>query len=354
MFSQKVYAQNQRPIKMSEQKYEGSVTRILEDKQVKVSEGVFQPYQKLEVRISNGTLKKKKVIAELGGLMISNNNLKAKTGDKVVVNQFKKADNSYQYVVSDFVRRTPLSILALVFFLAVIIVGKWRGFTSFIGLLISFIVLIQFIIPQIIAGANPIFIAVSGSLIIILTTLYLAHGINKKTTAALLGTIISLTITAFLAYFFVNFLKLSGFGNEEASFLSMTPGIKINLQGIFLAGIIIGALGVLDDITVSQSAVVFELAETDKNLTFKELYKKGLKIGQDHIASLVNTLVLAYAGASLPLFLLFAISGGEPISGLINREIIASEIVRTLVGSIGLISAVPITTVIAVSFSRQS
>lgn len=354
IFSQSVQAQNQRSINMSERKYEGIVTKILADNQIEISEGVFQPYQKIEVQITSDNLKGKKVVAELGGLVITNNNLKTKPGDLVVIYQFKKADNSNQYIVNDFVRRTPLNLLAIAFFLAVIIVGRWRGFTSFIGLLISFFVLIQFIIPQIIVGANPVFIAVSGSLIIILTTLYLAHGINKKTTAALIGTVISLMITAFLAYFFVNFLKLSGLGSEEASFLSMTPGVKINLQGIFLAGIIIGALGVLDDITVSQSAVVFELAATDKKLTWKELYKKGMKIGQDHIASLVNTLVLAYAGSSLPLFLLFAISGGEPLSVLINREIIASEIVRALVGSLGLVSAVPITTAIAATLIQHS
>ncbi|MBI4225562.1 YibE/F family protein [Candidatus Roizmanbacteria bacterium] len=351
LFSQKVNAQSQVTFKPSEKNYEAVVTKILEDKQIEISAGVFQPYQKVEVQITNNNLEREKVIAELGGLVVTNNNLKTKLGDRVVLTHLKRVDGSDQFFVSDFVRKDSLFILGLAFFLAVVVIGKWRGLASFIGLYFSFLILIKFIIPQIIAGANPIVIAILGSFFIITVTLYLAHGFSKKTTAALLGTLISLFITALLALFFVNFLKLSGLGSEDASFLTMTPGIKINLQGILLAGIIIGALGVLDDITVSQSACVFELAEANKNLTWKELYKRGLNIGQDHIASLVNTLVLAYAGASLPLLLLFSISGGEPIATLVNREMIASEIVRTLVGSLGLVSAVPITTIIAARFA---
>ena len=352
--TKQVKAQNQSTPQPSEQKHEGVVIRVIENKQMEISPGVKQPYQKVEVEIANHDLKGKKVIAELGGLVVTNENLKVKAGDRIMVTHLKKIDGSEQFFISDFIRRNSLYFLAIAFVLSVIIVGGIRGFTSFIGLVISFFVLIKYIIPQIVAGANPVFIAISGSFVILFTTLYLAHGISKKTTAAVIGTIISLMITGILAWFFVNLLRLSGFGSEEASFLSMLPGVRVNLQGILLAGIIIGALGVLDDITVSQSACVFELSEANKDLTWKQLYKRGLNIGQDHIASLVNTLVLAYAGASLPLLLLFAYSGGEPISTLINREMIANEIVRTLVGSLGLVSAVPITTAIAASFSKRT
>lgn len=352
--SQNVFAQTQQYLKPSEQKHEAIVTQVIENRIVEISPGVKQPYQKVEVEITNHDLKGKKVIAELGGLVVANENLKVKPGDRIMIIHLKKIDGSEQFFVSDFIRRDSLYFLTIAFVVSVIIVGGIRGLTSFIGLIISFVVVIKYIIPQIIAGANPVFIAISGSFVILFTTLYLAHGISKKTTAAIFGTIISLIITGILAWFSVNLLRLSGFGSEEASFLSMMPGVKVNLQGILLAGIIIGALGVLDDITVSQSACVFELSQANKNLSWKELYKRGLRIGQDHIASLVNTLVLAYAGASLPLLLLFAYSGGEPISTLLNREMIANEIVRTLVGSLGLVSAVPITTAIAASFSKNS
>lgn len=336
-----------------EMRHEAIVTRIEEDMQMEVASGVAQPMQTVEVEIRDGENEGKKVLAEMGGLMISNDKQKVNVRDVVFVSHIKGVDGSDQYIFSDFKRTNSLLILGIAFLVGVLIVGKFRGLTSFLGLIISMFTLIKFIIPQIISGANPVLTAIMGSFFILITTLYLAHGINRKTTAAVAGTFISLVITSILAYAFVNFAKLSGFGSEEAGFLSMIPGIQINLQGILLAGIIIGALGVLDDITISQSACVFELQDANKKLSWNELYKRGLRVGQDHIASLVNTLVLAYAGASLPLLLLFVLSGGEPIGQLINREMIANELVRTLVGSLGLVSAVPITTALAASFAKS-
>lgn len=335
-----------------EEKHEGIVTRILEEKKIEVAEGIEQPYQKVETEVSEGTLKGKKVIVEQGGMVVANENQKMRVGDRIIISHIKKIDGEDQFLFMDFIRRKQLFILVAVFIGAVILIGRLRGISSLIGLVISFVILLKYIIPRIVAGDNPVFVAITGSFIILLSTLYLAHGFSRKTTAAVLGTTLSLIITGILALVFVNLTRLSGFGSEDASMLSMFPNVNINLQGILLAGIIIGALGVLDDITISQSACVFELSSANKNFDFSELYKRGLRIGQDHIASLVNTLVLAYAGASLPLLLLFAISGAEPMSLLLNREMIANEVVRTLVGSLGLISAVPITTAIASGFSR--
>lgn len=335
-----------------DKKYEGVVVKIIQDDVIEVFAGNFQPYQKVEVEITNGDLKGEKVTAELGKIAVANEEQKLKIGDKILLSQVKKIDGKDVFYVEDFVRRIPLYFLVALFVLAVVIVGGLRGFTSFLGLIVTFIILLKYIIPRIVAGDNPVFVSVVGSFFILLTTLYLAHGISRKTTAAVLGTTLSLMITAFLAWFFVDFTQLSGFVSEQAAFLNIFPGVKLNLQGILLGGIIIGSLGVLDDITVSQSACVFELHNVNKNLSWVELYKRGLRIGKDHIASLVNTLVLAYAGASLPLFLLFTLNGGEPFNILLNREMVASEVVRTLVGSLGLISAVPITTAIAASFIK--
>lgn len=335
-----------------EEKLEGVVAKILEDKKIEIFPGKKQPYQKVEVTITDGSLKEKKIVAELGKIAVSNDAQKLKTGDKVIVSYIKNVDGKDIFYIEDFNRRNPVYLLAGAFFIAVVIIGGLRGLSSFIGLIISFVVLLKYIIPQIINGGNPVLIAITGSFVILLTTLYLAHGISKKTTAAVLGTTISLVITGLLAAFSVGFARLSGFVSEQAAFVNAFPGADINLQGILLAGIIIGSLGVLDDITVSQSAVVFELKDANKKLSFEELYNRGLKVGRDHIASLVNTLVLAYAGASLPLFLLFTLNGGEPFNILINRELIASEVVRTLVGSLGLVMAVPITTVIAAIFCK--
>ena len=324
-----------------EERYEAVVTQILEEKQV-------------EVQITDGVIKGKKVIAQPGGMGAANDNQKLKVADKIIVDHVKNVDGSDQYYVTDFVRRDALFLLATAFFLAIIIVGGLKGLGAFVGLIISFVVLLKYIIPQITAGGDSVSAAVTGSFVILFATLYLAHGVSRRTTAAVLGTFLSLIITAILASIFVDLARLTGFSSEEASYLSMFPGMQINLRGVLLGGMIIGALGVLDDITISQAACIFELKEANKNLSFKELYVRGLRIGKEHIASLVNTLVLAYAGISLPLLLLFTLNGGEPVNMLLNREMIATEIVRTLVGSLGLVAAVPITTIIAASLVRKS
>jgi len=196
------------------------------------------------------------------------------------------------------------------------------------------------------AGGNPIQIAIIGSLFIIPLTFYLSHGFNKKTTVAIIGTLIALVITGILANVFVEISKLTGFASENAAFLQVARGGTVNIRGLLLAGIIIGVLGVLDDITVSQSAVIFQLKKANPKLKQFDLYKKAMDVGQDHISSMVNTLILVYTGAAMPLLLLF-INNPHPFSEVINYEIVADEIVRTLVGSIGLILAVPITTIIA-------
>lgn len=217
---------------------------------------------------------------------------------------------------------------------------------SLIGMGISFFIIFLFVLPKLLAGADPIQVAIVASLFITPLTFYFSHGLNKKTTIAVIGTIIALIITGILANTFIEAAKLTGFASEEASFLQVAKQGAINMKGILLAGIIIGMLGVLDDITISQSAIVFQLKEANQKLKFDDLYKRAMNIGQDHISSMVNTLILVYTGAALPLLLLF-INNPHPFSEIINYELIADEIIRTLVGSIGLILSVPITTFIA-------
>lgn len=336
-----------------DERYEGEVSKIIADRRIEVSPGISQPYQQVEVLISSGKLKGRSVTAEIGGMVAASDAHRLHVGDKIYVLRIEKEDGTEVYIVGDFIRRTSIYILAVALLAAVVMVGGFRGLTSFLGLIISFAVLLLYIIPRIVAGENPVTIAITGSCLILLTTLYLAHGFNRKTTAAIIGTSISLIITGLLAWFFVGFARLSGFVNDEAGFLSTFSGVQVNLQGILLGGIIIGTLGVLNDITISQSACVFELYRANNALSWKALYFGGIRVGRDHIASMVNTLVLAYAGASLPLFLVFTLAGGEAFDVLINREIIATEIVRTLVGSLGLVSAVPVTTALAAVFCRS-
>ncbi|MFA9288717.1 MAG: YibE/F family protein [Weeksellaceae bacterium] len=270
---------------------------------------------------------------------------KLRVGDTVIISSIVTPTGS-NVVIVDHVRRTPLMVLFALFVGLVIIVGRRKGFLSFLGMLFSFALIGRFIVPQILLGNNPIFISMLGALFIIPVTFYIAHGISWKTTVAVVSTFLSLLITGILAVIFVHFAKLTGFAAEEAVFLQSMTGQTINLQTLLLGGIIIGAMGVLDDITISQTSIVAKLYKTNPKFSFKQLFAESMDIGRDHIASLVNTLILVYAGASLPLFVLFYGSTYQ-YSELVNMEIIATEIVRTLVSSIGIVAAVPITTVIA-------
>ncbi len=326
---------------------EGRVVEILTEKQI-IPPGGKEPqlYQKLEILITQGSLKDKKIIVENGNLPMSNLP-KYQVGDELVISYSQDFEGNDTFYITDYVRRSALFWLFLLFVIMTVTIGRWQGVTSLLGMGISFLFFFRFILPKIYAGGDPVQNAILGSLIIIPVTFFLSHGVNKKTGIAVIGTLVSLIITGILANFFVEFSKLTGFASEEAGFLqTYRPGL-ISIKGLLLAGIIIGVLGVLDDITVSQSAVVQQLKEANVKLKVGELYQRAMVVGRDHIASMVNTLILVYTGAALPLLLLF-IDNPHPFSEVINYEIIADEIVRTLVGSISLILAVPITTFIAV------
>jgi len=268
-------------------------------------------------------------------------------GDRVLLSPNVSLEpDSPPYIISDYSRTRPLIILTTIFVVVTLLVTRLWGVKSFLALLFSFYLIFQMLLPQIMAGQDPVTVAIITSIFIIPITFYLSHGINRKTNAAIIGTILALIVTGVLATIFVDLAHLSGLASEEAGFLFAFMGDTINVRGLLLAGIIIGTLGVLDDVTVSQSAVVSELALTDDKLTVKELITRAMRVGHDHISSMINTLVLVYTGASLPLLLLF-LDSSQSFSSVINHELIAEEIVRTLVGSIGLILAVPLTTIIA-------
>jgi len=274
------------------------------------------------------------------------NQQKYKVNDMLIISANKGQDGKINYYILDYVRRDILFFLFLIFIFFTLIIARLRGLASLFGMGISFLVIFFIIIPNILKGSDPVATTVFGSLIIIPSSFFLSHGFNKKTTVAIGGTIIALIITGILSVIFVEAAHLTGFTSEEAVFLQVIKQGSINIKGLLLAGIIIGVLGVLDDITISQSSIVFQLKEVNQKMNRDELYKRAMNIGQDHISSMINTLILVYTGAALPLLLLF-VNNPHPISEIVNYEIIADEIVRTLVGSIGLIMSVPITTLIA-------
>lgn len=269
-------------------------------------------------------------------------------GDMVILAKTAAAaDGKPQFIVYDKYRLNALMIITIVFLVFVLAIAGLRGLGSIFGIAISLAVILFYIAPQIISGQNPLLVSLLGSLVILLITTYLAHGISRQTTVAVLSTFVALMITVITANYFVNFSSLSGL-NDETSQLVFGPSSIINLQGLLLAGVIIGTLGALNDITTSQSAAVFELARTDTKLKFQQLFSKGMSIGREHIVSMVNTLVLAYAGSSLILFLFIIINPAHiPFWVIINNELISDEIVRTTAGSIGLLFVVPIVTAIA-------
>jgi uncharacterized membrane protein len=221
--------------------------------------------------------------------------------------------------------------------------GGWRGLTAILALAVSFVLLLFFVLPAILNGESPLLVAVVGSIAIMFAVLYLTHGFTVHTSVAVLGTLLSLILTGLLGWAFTLFTQLTGFGSEESVYLTISLG-QIDVRGLLLASIIIGALGVLDDVTITQSSTVEELAVTATSRV--QLYRAATRVGRNHIASAVNTIVMAYAGASLPLLLLI-IAGGKSAGQVVTSELIAQEIVRSVVGTIGLVASVPITTGLA-------
>jgi uncharacterized membrane protein len=266
------------------------------------------------------------------------------TGDRVVLG--RAVDRvGVDYYFSDFQRQSSLLWLGLVFAVAVVAVGRLRGLAALVGLGLSFVLLIAFVLPAVLEGRNPLLVAIVGSSAIMFVLMYLAHGVNPKTTTALLGTLVSLILTGILAAVFVELARVADVSTEETAYLQINAS-QVSLEGILLGGIIIGSLGVLNDVTVTQASAVWALREADPTAGPLSLYKRAMRIGRDHIASTVDTLVLAYAGASLPLLLLFTLAS-RPIGDVVTGGLVAEEIVRTLVGGIGLVASVPVTTGLA-------
>lgn len=273
-------------------------------------------------------------------------------GSKIVVARTRIEPGTYAYDFADVQRGVPMTVLALIFAAVVIALGRLRGVAALVGIGVSLAILVQFVLPAILSGRNPLAVSVVGSSAVMFIALYMSHGVNVRTTSAMLGTLASLAITALLALVFVELSQLTGFASEEATYIQVASS-SINLQGILLGGIIIGSLGVLDDVTVTQASAVWELHLANRTMGAAELYRAAIRIGRDHIASTVNTLVLCYAGAALPLLILFTLAESR-LGDVLTGEVVAEEVIRTLVGSIGLVASVPITTGLAVLVVRGS
>jgi uncharacterized membrane protein len=251
--------------------------------------------------------------------------------------------NSFQIV--DFQRGLPLAVLAALFALAVIVLGRWQGLAALIALGLSFLVIALFVLPSILAGENPLLVAIVGAGLIMFIALYLTHGLSARTSVAVLGTMVSLALIGVLSAIFSAAAALTGLDDSTSNLIG-SLGHGIDARGLLLAGVVIGALGVLDDVTVTQTSSIWELRRANPALSWRELYGAGLRIGRDHVGSAVNTLVMAYAGAALPVLLYSSISG-VGLGAILSSEELAQEIIRTLAGSVGIVAAVPVTTILA-------
>lgn len=327
--------------------FKAKVVEVLDQKIENIPEmNIKNNIQTIKIEILNGEKK--------GNILtIENDYLMLEEGDNFfLTHKTDSLDNSETYSVKDIDRRFTIFIFIALFIIVVCIFSGKQGLRSILGLMMSFFIIIYVLIPSLLRGYSPMITSIIVATIILFLAIYFTHGFNKVSTIAFLGTVIAVTMTGFLAYIGVNLAQLTGFVTEEAFYLNINTYGALDFKGLLLGGIIIGVLGVLDDIAITQAAIVRELFQTDANLSKRQVYKKALRVGKEHVGALVNTLALAYTGASLPLLLLFSSSNIAGAS-VINQEVFATEIIRTIVGSIGLILTVPITTFLAVCFLKD-
>jgi uncharacterized membrane protein len=308
-----------------------------------------QKCQDATVRLESGPDAGKNVHIQLGATGALDPDLDP--GDDIRVTEAPKPPPGAEavagtgYSLYDFERRGPMLLLAALFAVVVLVFARLRGALSLAGLAVSLAVVLLFVVPAILDGSSPLLVAVVGSLAVAFVTIPLAHGWGPKSVSALLGTAASLLLTAALALLFTDLTHLTGFSSEEATFLRLSQS-DISLEGLLLAGMVIGALGVLDDVTISQASAVLALRRANPLLGLRELFGRAMHVGRDHVSATVNTLVLAYVGAALPVLLIFT-AADLRVGDVVNLELVAKEIVAMLVGSIGLIAAVPLTTGLA-------
>ena len=265
-------------------------------------------------------------------------------GDKIVLGR-TDTNLGVNYYFSDFQRGQGLAIIAAIFCVFVALVARWRGVGAIVGLIVTYGVITLFVIPAILDGSSPVWVALTGSAILVLVVLYIAHGFSTRTTTAVIGTLLSLGAVGALATLGVKIAQVTGLSSEEVAYVQ-TYVQGVDIQGLLLGGIILGALGALNDMTVSQASSVWEIHAARPNATRRSIYASGMRVGRDHIASTVYTLTLAYTGAALPLLILFTLSD-RSFTSIATTDIVAEEIVRTAVGGIGLMLSVPLTTALA-------
>ena len=273
-------------------------------------------------------------------------------GDRILLTYVAEGPADQRYVFQDFDRGRPLAALLALFVAGVLLLSRWRGVGSLLSLALSLTLLTVFTLPALAGGAAPLLVAIVTAGAIMISTLWLSHGFSVRTSVAMLGTLLALVCTGVLGSLFTTVGRFTGLSDEGSQYIAAINA-EVDVGGLLLAGLVIGALGVLDDVTVTQAAVVWELAEADVDASRKTLFARGMRVGRAHVASTVNTLALAYVGATLPLLLLFS-ALDLPFTTAVSQELVAQEVVRGLVGGLGIVAAVPITTALAAVLAAGS
>ena len=340
----------------------GRATNVIDAHVVRVVEQGARPgtaagvppqlFQTLELQLDEGLYRGDRVTLQWGGRTALNANGLLAVGDKVLVSQRRGDGDVRQYAIEEIVRLPSLLPLVALLIVALLVVARWKGLASLAGLGGSIGVFLLAIVPAVQRGDDPLVATLIGALAVLVVAVFVVHGLNRKSVAALAGTATCLLLVVALASAALLFSHMTGLGSEEAVFLAIGSGGRIDLHRLILAGIVVGSLGALVDMGVGQASATFELAAAHHEMRGRRLYASALNVGRDHIGSLVNTLALAYFGSSLPLIVLLSL-GNAPLSLAVNSETIVGSIISILVASVGLVACVPITTAIAVFLSDR-
>ncbi|CAN5205416.1 hypothetical protein BH18CHL2_BH18CHL2_06670 [soil metagenome] len=329
--------------------FEAHVTRILGETEQVFPGAAPQLLQRVEIELDGSLYRGDRVEVGWGGRTPVNRAGLLREGDRVLVSARRADDGSRQYAIEEIVRLPSLAPIALAAALVLLVVARVKGLASIAGLAVSVAVFLLAIVPALQRGDDPLAATLVGAALVLLATVYLVHGLNRKSTVALLGTCVGLAAVAGLGALGLELARITGLGDEELVFLAVGTSFALDMPKLVLAGIIVASLGALVDMSVGQSSTTFELASVDPRLRGRALYNSALNVGRDHIGSLVNTLALAYFGGALPLVLLLSL-GNAPVVVSLNGEAIVASLLGLIAAAGGLVLCVPATTALAVMF----
>lgn len=335
---------SQRSVDVSEV-FRAQVIEILEEREINQHK-----QQNLKLKGLSGSFKDQEFVFNGIGDIQVDLSQQYQVGDKVIVSVDQDLEGNNVFYIIDFVRSGAIYILVAVFCLLILLIARWKGLRALASLFITFLIILKFILPGILKGYNPVLVSIGGGFLILFFVVYITEGVNKKSHLSVISILITLFVTGLLAVIFSNLMRLTG-ASEESVYLVNLLGQEINFKGVLLAGVIIGGLGVLDDMIITQVSTVLEIKKASPNLRHNDIFKKAYRVGVSHISSMTNTLFLAYAGSSLTILLLFSI-GGMSFTDVLNNYLIANEIFRSFIGAIGIALAMPISTWLAAHYIK--